>query len=30
MGVDATKPLIAHGKNFEKAKWKSIEPEEFF
>jgi len=24
MGIDATKPLIAHGKNFEKAGWKKI------
>lgn len=24
-GIDATKPLIAHGKNFEKAGWKKID-----
>lgn len=25
MGIDATKPLVAKGKNFEKARWKKIE-----
>ncbi len=29
MGIDATRPLVAHGKNFEKAKWKKIEPKEY-
>ncbi len=29
MGIDATKPLIAHGKNFERAQWKKIDPEGF-
>ena len=29
MGVDATKPLIAHGKNFTKAQWKKINPKEY-
>jgi UbiD family decarboxylase len=29
MGVDATKPLVAHGKNFEKAEWKAIKKEEY-
>ncbi|MFH1520402.1 MAG: UbiD family decarboxylase [Candidatus Micrarchaeota archaeon] len=29
MGIDATKPLVAHGKNFEKAKWKKIELTEY-
>jgi len=29
MGIDATKPLVAHGKNFEKAGWKKIDPKEF-
>jgi UbiD family decarboxylase len=24
MGIDATKPLVAHGKNFERASWKKI------
>lgn len=24
-GVDATKPLLAHGKNFEKAKWMEVD-----
>jgi UbiD family decarboxylase len=30
MGIDATKPLIAHGKNFTKAKWKKVNAENFF
>ncbi|MFH0885166.1 MAG: UbiD family decarboxylase [Candidatus Micrarchaeota archaeon] len=25
MGLDATKPLVAHGKNFDKAKWKKVD-----
>jgi UbiD family decarboxylase len=25
MGIDATRPLVAHGKNFTKAKWKKID-----
>ncbi|VVC03272.1 3-octaprenyl-4-hydroxybenzoate carboxy-lyase [Candidatus Bilamarchaeum dharawalense] len=25
MGIDATKPLVVHGKNFTKAKWKKID-----
>jgi len=29
MGIDATKPLIAHGKNFTKAKWKHVDPKDF-
>jgi UbiD family decarboxylase len=29
MGVDATKPLVAHGKNFDKAAWKRVEPEDY-
>ncbi|MDD5171905.1 MAG: UbiD family decarboxylase [Candidatus ainarchaeum sp.] len=29
MGIDATKPLVAHGKNFEKARWKKIETKEY-
>lgn len=30
MGIDATKPLKAHGKNFQRAEWKRVEPKEFF
>jgi 2,5-furandicarboxylate decarboxylase 1 len=30
MGIDATKPLVAHGKNFDKAKWKKVKPEDYF
>ncbi len=26
MGIDATKPLVAHGKNFTKARWKDVNP----
>jgi len=29
MGIDATKPLVAHGKNFEKARWKKVELKEY-
>lgn len=29
MGMDATKSLIAHGKNFEKAKWMDVNPEDY-
>jgi len=29
MGIDATKPLKAHGKNFEKAGWKKVEPKDY-
>ncbi|HIH23099.1 TPA: UbiD family decarboxylase, partial [Candidatus Micrarchaeota archaeon] len=29
MGIDATKPLVAHGKNFEKAKWMKVEKEKY-
>ena len=29
LGVDATKPLVAHGKNFAKAEWKKVEPKDF-
>jgi UbiD family decarboxylase len=29
MGIDATKPLVAHGKNFDKAKWKKVNAEEY-
>ncbi|MFH1095601.1 MAG: UbiD family decarboxylase [Candidatus Micrarchaeota archaeon] len=25
MGIDATKPMVAHGKNFEKASWKDVD-----
>jgi len=28
-GIDATKPLIAHGKNFEKAQWKKVDVESY-
>ena len=28
-GVDATKPLVAHGKNFEKAEWKKVKIETY-
>ncbi|MFH1307190.1 MAG: UbiD family decarboxylase [Candidatus Micrarchaeota archaeon] len=30
VGVDATKPLIAHGKDFAKAGWKKIDVQEYF
>lgn len=29
MGIDATKPLVAHGKNFEKAEWKKVNAQEY-
>ncbi len=29
MGIDATKPLVAHGKNFEKARWIKVNPNNF-
>lgn len=29
MGIDATKPLIAHGKNFEKAEWMKVKLDDF-
>ena len=29
MGIDATRPLVAHGKNFEKAKWMKVKKEDF-
>jgi UbiD family decarboxylase len=29
VGIDATKPLIAKGKNFEKAGWKRIDPKSY-
>ena len=29
MGIDATKPLIAHGKNFTKAEWKKIDVKQY-
>jgi 2,5-furandicarboxylate decarboxylase 1 len=29
VGIDATKPLIAKGKNFEKAGWKRIDPKAY-
>lgn len=29
MGIDATKPLKAHGKNFDKAGWKRVRPEDY-
>ena len=29
MGIDATKPLKAHGKNFEKAKWMEVNPDDY-
>jgi UbiD family decarboxylase len=29
MGLDATKPIVAHGKNFERAQWKGVNPEDF-
>jgi len=29
MGIDATKPLKAHGKNFTKAEWKKINPSDY-
>lgn len=29
MGIDATKPLVAHGKNFTKAEWKKVNPDDY-
>jgi len=29
MGIDATRPLVAHGKNFEKAKWMQVKKEDY-
>lgn len=29
MGIDATKPFVAHGKNFEKAKWMKVKAEDY-
>jgi UbiD family decarboxylase len=29
LGIDATKPLVAHGKNFEKAGWKKIDTSKY-
>jgi len=29
MGIDATKPLVAHGKNFEKARWMKVNPNDY-
>jgi UbiD family decarboxylase len=29
MGIDATKPLVAHGKNFEKAEWQKVNPKDY-
>jgi 2,5-furandicarboxylate decarboxylase 1 len=29
MGIDATKPLVAHGKNFDKAEWKRVNPGDY-
>ncbi|VVB98461.1 3-octaprenyl-4-hydroxybenzoate carboxy-lyase [uncultured archaeon] len=29
MGIDATKPLVAHGKNFEKAKWMELDAKKY-
>ncbi len=29
MGMDATKPLVAHGKNFGKAEWMKVNPEDY-
>lgn len=29
MGIDATKPLVAHGKNFTKAEWKKVNPQDY-
>ena len=30
MGIDATKPMVAHGKNFEKASWQKVDTPKFF
>ncbi len=29
MGIDATKPLVAHGKNFEKAGWMKVDTKKY-
>ena len=29
MGIDATRPLVAHGKNFEKAEWMKVRKEDY-
>ncbi|MFA6530525.1 MAG: UbiD family decarboxylase [Candidatus Micrarchaeia archaeon] len=29
MGIDATKPLVAHGKNFTKAKWMKVQVKDY-
>jgi len=29
MGIDATRPLVAHGKNFEKAEWMRVKKEDY-
>jgi 2,5-furandicarboxylate decarboxylase 1 len=29
MGIDATKPLVAHGKIFDKAEWKKVDTREY-
>jgi len=29
MGIDATKPLVAHGKNFEKAEWLKLDVKKY-
>lgn len=29
MGIDATKPLVAHGKNFTKAEWMKVNPQDY-
>ena len=29
MGIDATRPLVAHGKNFEKAEWMKVKKEDY-
>ncbi len=29
MGIDATRPLVVHGKNFTKASWMKVKPEEY-
>jgi UbiD family decarboxylase len=29
MGIDATKPLVAHGKNFERVEWKKVRADDY-
>jgi hypothetical protein len=29
MGIDATRPLVAKGKNFEKAEWKKVNADDY-